>query len=197
MNNEAVEKLLKIGEQFDSSIQATALEIIAHPKFALWSGSAHSKIHHYGKGKLAQHTLEVVELSLQSNDYFSKLNKGVPSDQLYLAALFHDIGKLDDYDYYRKGEIIKINNDLKGPGSFITVANDYEVWKSTEHKKKIYHISKSGIVWSKAFDKHLKGVAVNEIHDDVLHAILSHHGRPEWKSPVTPPRSYGLDSTSF
>ena len=186
MKNEAVEQLLKISEQFSIDSQAASLEVLANPKFALWSGSAHSKVHHYGKGKLAQHTLEVVELCLQSNEYFIKLGKGVNKEELFLAALFHEIGKLDDYDYYRKGEIIKTNSDLKGPGAFITVVNDYEVWRSTDHKKKIYHISKSGIVWSKVFDKHLKGVVPSEMHDNVLHAILSHHGRLEWKSPVTP-----------
>lgn len=181
MKNEAVEQLLKISEQFSIDSQAASLEVLANPKFALWSGSAHSKVHHYGKGKLAQHTLEVVELCLQSNDYFIKLGKGVNKEELFLAALFHDIGKLDDYDYYRKGEIVKVDAN-----QFTTVQEDYVYWKSTEHKKKIYHISKSGIVWSKTFDKYLKGVVPSEMHDNVLHAILSHHGRLEWKSPVTP-----------
>ena len=185
MNNTALEQLIKISEQFDINIQAAALEVLGNPKFPLWSGSAHSKVHHYGKGKLAQHTLEVVELCLQNNEYFLKLDKAVPKDQLFLAALFHDIGKLDDYDYYRKGEIIK-TSEIKGPAGFITVGNDYEVWKSTEHKKKIYHISKSAIIWSKTFDTHLKGIVDKDFHDNVLHAILSHHGRLEWKSPVTP-----------
>ena len=89
---------------------------------------------------------------------------------LFLAALFHDAGK--QYDYYRI-------TTPKHPFAKEKIVQ----WKNTEHKRKIHHISRSGILWSKAADKY--GVS-EEDHDQVLHCILSHHGRRDCGSPVSP-----------
>lgn len=133
--------------------------VLDNPKFAIWSGSPAEGMHHYGDGGLLQHTTEVVELAMRTNDYFISCGKGVAKQPLFLAALFHDIGKLWDYE--------KING----------------VWGAVEHKEKIYHICRSALVWHDA----VKGIRGYEgIEDEVLHAILAHHGRLEWKSPVVP-----------
>lgn len=136
-----------------------AAVVLENPKFAIWSGSPMRGMHHYGDGGLLQHTTEVVELAMQTNDYFISCGKGVAKQPLFLAALFHDIGKTYDY--------VKVDG----------------VWGPAEHKERIYHICRSALIWHDAV-REVRGY--EGLEDEVLHAILAHHGRLEWKSPVTP-----------
>jgi 3'-5' exoribonuclease len=130
-------------------------------RFPIWSGSSKPYKHHYGKGGLAQHVLEVCELCLQNNEYFCT-DTMVDSKKLFLAALFHDAGKMWDYK-----PIDVFNKD----------------WMAVDHKFLIHHISRSAILWSEASTK---CKWKQEDIDEVLHCILSHHGQKEWGSPVTP-----------
>lgn len=158
--NTAVDKLRNIAKEFSPEVIALAEVVLGNPDFGTWTGSGGEGQHHYGTGQLAQHTLEVVDLCLVTNDYYHSLGKGVPKDLLYLAALFHDLGKLTDYEL-KEG-----------------------VWTSAEDKYKVHHISRSAIAWSKHTDD--LTWLTKEQKDEVLHAILAHHGRREWGSPVEP-----------
>lgn len=177
--NPALQKLITIGNQLGAEVLALADEVLDNDKFEIWSGSGLGFQHHYGKGQLAQHTLEVVEIALANNAYFKTLGKGLDDRLVYLAAVFHDAGKMWDYapqeDY----------NELLDT-DFV----NYDKWGSTDHKRKIYHISRSALIWSKAFDKY-GSFLPPEAHDEVLHAILAHHGQREWGSPVTPKTKLG------
>jgi 3'-5' exoribonuclease len=140
--------------------------ILGDERFPLWSGSAQNYNHHYGKGGLLEHTSEVIELCLQTNDYFIKKGKAVKPHLLFLAGLFHDAGKMYDY--------APVDPEMKD-------------WTGTKHKRNIHHISRSGLIWHDAFAKFGKAVHLaEENEDEVLHAILSHHGLREWGSPVAP-----------
>jgi 3'-5' exoribonuclease len=157
------ERLREIAERLN--VKQWADVILNDPRFPIWSGSSRPELHHYGDGGLSQHVLEVAELCLLTNGYY----KVVDDRPLFLAALFHDAGKMWDYD--------KIPTHKYEEGSL--------QWQGTRHKRLIHHISRSAIVWSAAIAK----VTVEDKSfdpDDVLHAILSHHGRREWGSPVTP-----------
>lgn len=147
-------------------VNSIAEVILSDERFSVWSGSAQSYNHHYGKGGLLEHTAEVVELCLQTNDYFIRKNKNVKPQLLFLAALFHDAGKMYDYE--------PVDAELKD-------------WTGTKHKRNIHHISRSALIWHDAFEKFGKAVHLTEENkDEVLHAILSHHGLREWGSPVAP-----------
>lgn len=136
-----------------------ANEVLDHPKFALWSGSGLPEQHHYGDGGLLQHTFEVIELCITNNNLLRDFNHNLNAKDLFLAALFHDIGKTWDY--------ICINN----------------IWQYAPHKRIIHHISRSAIIWSAVAEKH----GYNPVNtENVLHAILGHHGLREYGSPVTP-----------
>jgi 3'-5' exoribonuclease len=56
-------------------------------------------------------------------------------------------------------------------------------WESTDHKYKIYHITRSNLIWNEMGKKYN---LTQDYIDEVSHAILAHHGRLEWKSPVEP-----------
>ncbi len=142
----------------DLGVLDIANEVIKNEKFRIWSGSPHPDMHHYGNYGLLIHTAEVIHLCLSSIDTLD-LRLKVDTRLMFLAALFHDFGKIEDYEC------------VDG------------VWQSTEHKYKIYHITKSYLLWNQAVAKH--GFDAKEA-DEISHAILAHHGRLEWKSPVTP-----------
>lgn len=148
------------------SVEDIAGVVLDDERFPVWSGSSKETKHHYGDGGLAIHTLEVFELASQAN---SRLGYPVRNTTLFLACLFHDCGKMWDY------ERVEVIVNREGKKEF--------KWQSALHKRRIHHISRSAIVWSKAVDRF---PAYRDIEDDILHAILAHHGQREYGSPVQP-----------
>ena len=135
-----------------------ANQVLKDKRFAYWSGSAKPEHHHYGHGGLCKHTWEVTKLCFVNKNSLDI--DAINEEELFLAALYHDIGKLYDYEYVNEG------------------------WRGTDHKRLIHHISRSAIMWSNMFEK-LPNLN-KDLHDPVLHAILAHHGHREWGSPVAP-----------
>jgi 3'-5' exoribonuclease len=136
--------------------------VLGMPEFSTWSGAARPEHHHYGDGGLARHTYEVIKLCMLNRDALSKME--MDKEELFLAALYHDVGKLYDYEKFEG------------------------VWQGTSHKRMIHHISRSAITWShvwRDFEMTTPGIPVN-YHDPVLHAILAHHGSRQYGSPVAP-----------
>lgn len=147
----------------DLGVLHIAQEVIDDSRFYLWSGSSRKEQHHYGKHGLVRHTAEVIMLCL-ANDVM--LGCGLSKKELFLAALFHDCGKMWDY--------IPAENDG---------VPDYDCWYSTCHKRRIHHISRSAIQWNLVAQKfELPRIFTEEI----THAILAHHGQRTWGSPVAP-----------
>jgi 3'-5' exoribonuclease len=139
-------------------------DVLGNPDFAVWTASSHPNTHHYGDGGLAKHTHEVLGLCLINRGILSSYGgPEIDPKTLVCAAIFHDVGKLTDY---------RRSDDPFGLP-----------WVSATDKYLTYHISRSAIAWAKAVDKHPRH---RSIEDDVLHAILAHHGRREWGSPVEP-----------
>jgi 3'-5' exoribonuclease len=132
--------------------------VLGDPRFRTWAGSSVEGAHHHYDGGLAEHTYEVAMLC-QENARLLHYEHELEMDEVFLSALFHDVGKMWDY--------AKINGN----------------WTGTDHKRNIHHISRSAIEWTKAAEK--CGIG-SEMQDRILHAILAHHGRREWGSPVAP-----------
>ena len=149
----------------DLKVGDIASEVAGDPKFYLWSGSSRKEQHHYGKHGLLAHTAEVIQLCLANN---ALLGDSLDKKELFLAALFHDCGKMWDYAPVQ-------NNGVP----------DYDWWYSTDHKRRIHHISRSAIQWSLAAEKWELSQTLIET-DEVTHAILAHHGQRAWGSPVAP-----------
>lgn len=161
-----IQSLTWTATKHGSEIFKLARHVLDDPRFAIWSGSSSQYTHHYGPGQLAQHTMEVADLCALNNAYYSR---PVRDDLLFLAALFHDAGKMWDY------EPLPPEGERKA----------YQEWQSTDHKSKVYHISRSALIWQAAFTKDGDFLSTAD-SDEVLHAILAHHGQLIWKSPVTP-----------
>lgn len=138
------------------------------PQFETWSGAGKPIHHHYGDGGLARHTKEVIDLMFSSDD---TLHLNLRPDLIFLAGLFHDIGKVWDYEKADRN-LIYYDEGIKSGD-----------WVKTKHARNIHHISRSALVWSQAVNH--TGHFQKE-HDEILHAILAHHGQREWGSPVMP-----------
>jgi len=156
--NEYIEKLTVNAKKLD--VYDVSKDILKDPKFSVWSGSSKVFQHHYGKGGLIRHTSEVVDLCFRVKDYY---DYAIDPKELFLAALFHDVGKMYDYE---------------------PVNDNFNEWESTPHKRMIHHISRSGIIWSENAKK--DDIIHKDYHDKVLHAILSHHMERAFGSPVAP-----------
>ena len=119
------------------------------------SHSAAKSVHHSFVGGLIEHTLSVVRLC----EYFASTYPIINRDLLITAALFHDIGKMDELssfpenDYTDDGQLLghifiganKVNNYIKAQGKF-----------------------------------------PSKLANELLHCILSHHGELEYGSPKKP-----------
>jgi 3'-5' exoribonuclease len=170
--NENIVALKKISTKFN--LVDISDFVLNNEKFAIWTASACKGNHHYGRGGLVKHTLEVVDLCLLNRMYLNTLypnNEELASDKVFLAALYHDFGKI--YDYKPVKEVQDYNEGF---------TDNYDDWQVTKHKKKIHHITRSGMLWVEARSK----FNYSDNDDDILHAILAHHGMKEWGSPVNP-----------
>jgi 3'-5' exoribonuclease len=127
-------------------------------KMYMHSPSAISHHHNYVGGNL-EHTVGVVRLCKNITEMYPKINK----DLLLCGALLHDIGKLKEYTYAAA-------IDISDEGNFIGHIVIGEQWI----REKIQGLKTSGKEFSK------------ELENQVVHLILSHHGKYEWGSPKIP-----------
>lgn len=167
VDNEELAILKEEASILGKEVVVVANFLLEDPRFPLWSGSSLKSQHHYGKGGLLWHTYETVMLCFNNAKFFPEHE--IDPKELFLSALFHDAGKLYDYE------------PCKRRNTFI---NPYEEWVSTNHKRYIHHISRSALMWSEASRRN--NLIFTEYHDKVLHAILAHHTSREAGSPVAP-----------
>ena len=134
------------------------------PIFSLQSGCSHEKGHHYGFNGLITHTWEVISLCSNTADFY-KWDTSKPIDyvELFLSALFHDVGKCRDYEF---------------------PSDDSPTFTSSAHKRTIHHISRSAIEWEKFAEQ--ETLFDTKFVHRVTHNILSHHGQRQFGSPVAP-----------
>lgn len=123
---------------------------------------AAKSVHHAYAGGLLEHMHSVAGICLKFADHYPDLDR----QTLFVAGLFHDIGKLEE---------------LSGG-----IANDY-----TNEGRLLGHIVQ-GIILLRPFLEKAKVDPVLALH--LEHLILSHHGEPEFGAPKTPmtPEAFAL-----
>jgi len=138
-------------------------KVFKDPRFfeAPASKSSSRHAHQSYDGGLLQHTAEVVSIVVKLCE-----NKTVPldADVAITAAIWHDVGKIFDYECV-----------------------DTNTYNPTKHYGYVRHLSRS---YGEFFSA-CKSLNRDENLDDatvlkISHAILGHHGRQEWGSPVEP-----------
>lgn len=117
--------------------------------------SAAKSVHHGFVGGLLEHTLSVTRVSAFFADTYKILNR----DLLLCAAMFHDIGKLDELSTFPE--------------------NDY-----TDEGQLLGHIMIGAMQVAERI-KTIPGFPVL-LSNELQHCILSHHGELEYGSPKKP-----------
>lgn len=117
--------------------------------------SAAKTMHHAFIGGLLEHSLSVAEICDFMAGHYPLLNR----DLLITAAIFHDIGKLDEISGFPE--------------------NDY-----TDEGQLLGHIVMGAIM----LDAKIKTISgfPKKLADELKHCILSHHGELEYGSPKKP-----------
>src|SRR5690606_21800038 len=121
--NESILELTNMARDFE--VYELCKGLLEDHRFSEWPASAISGKHHYFAGGLAKHTLEVAELCLSVCEFSSKVGKAVNRRMAFLAALFHDSGKMWDYE-----------GEMNWDGGNWNMA-----FYGAKHKRRIHHIS--------------------------------------------------------
>ena len=172
--NEDVFELIAGSQRLGPDVAEVSKVVLENPKFPTWWGGLRGQ-HHDFDGGLAKHTREVTELCFNSVKTLG-LNK-IDKKELFLSALFHDCGKMFDYEKNHNTSVQYFDldgNPLEPEPDFI----------AAKHKRIIHHISRSALIWSHAVVQYPE--FSDKYHDVVLHNILSHHGQRSFGSPVAP-----------
>ncbi len=117
--------------------------------------SAAKSVHHSFVGGLLEHTLSVVKLC----DYYTSSYPILNRDLLITAALFHDIGKMEELSTFPE--------------------NDY-----TDDGQLLGHI----FIGANTMRSHIRtmGKFPSKLANELIHCILAHHGELEYGSPKKP-----------
>ncbi|MDD5650626.1 MAG: HD domain-containing protein [Candidatus Nanoarchaeia archaeon] len=124
-------------------------------KFKLWPGGK-GTVHHAYQHGLLEHTLSVINFAKQLY-ILSSLDQGIDLNKILIGALFHDVGKIDAYNY----------TQLK------TTMTD--IGRLHEHTVLSYFKFRS-----------IVGETDQSLVEDVGHIILSHHGKREQSAVIVP-----------
>lgn len=131
----------------------------------LWTGSLKDALVHYPAGMyvhhgyvsgLLEHYFEMIVLSETMCNLFPEMNP----DILLAGILFHDIGKLEEYAYQGASIITTKEGQLIGHITQGTLLLE-------EYCRKIDNFS-------------------DDIKNQIMHIVLSHHGELQYGSPVLP-----------
>lgn len=158
LNNEVEESVGRICQKY----------VLDDITFQTWPASPNK--HHTYEGGLFDHTLEVVQAALGIINLNFACGKTLNKDAIVAACVFHDYGKIFDYD--------KIVVPLAGPTEMGSIKT---LWVKNEHYQKVHHIVKS-------YSYFLDATADTNHHwvEEAAHCILAHHGKLEYGSPVVP-----------
>ena len=141
-------------------------------KFDFMTAPAACRRHQAYEGGLVDHTLEVLEIALATASALP-LKGLINRDVLIVAALWHDFGKIWDYE----------PNEAKHPPTGMVPDLKAPDFVYTRHRWTIRHLVRS----YHCFCTRAEEVGLDkDLTEEIAHAILGHHGRAEWGSPVEP-----------
>ena len=163
VSNKDVETMYREIKEFVASIKESNLKTLAEDFFLedaefiknFKSHSAAKVVHHSFMGGLLEHTLSVVKLC----DYYATNYPVLNRDMLITAALFHDVGKMQELSNFPE--------------------NDY-----TDDGQLLGHI----FIGASMVSNHTRKMSKFPVKltNELVHCILAHHGELEYGSPKKP-----------
>lgn len=147
-------------------LKKTCLYLLEDERFFVSPAAA--KKHQAWTGGLAEHTRQVMDIALAMAS--AECLRGIVStDIIIVGVLWHDYGKIWDYK--------KNTKQVEADGT------NAPEWVYDRHRWTTRHLSRSYAVFYKTA---LECGCTEDQIEEVGHCILSHHGRTEYGSPVTP-----------
>lgn len=154
----AVIQLLQANALFvDEPLRTLNMTVLLDTRFAEAPGGL--KRHHNYRGGLAIHTAEVLNNAIA-------LASEIDLEELVTAVIWHDYMKIREY---------ALELSLEG-------FDKPEKVVSLPYRERICHLPGSAM----EFHRLAYGKIPEEQLERIEHLLLSHHGRKEWRSPVTP-----------
>ncbi|GAB2533565.1 hypothetical protein GCM10026983_01750 [Gracilibacillus alcaliphilus] len=164
---QAIMKLIhKVETQYKQEIWDTLKEDNSYPAY-VWKDSI-DHLYHMLQG--------MAEYKLDSINYGA----------LMTSILYHDIGKLAEYDY--AGKSFDIFHFLFPTATFTEGKHKQAGIAMDPLGVSIGHIPYGVLVLSKVIDNYQIAVSMEDIHL-IAHCILCHHGLPEWGSAIRKPQN--------
>jgi len=157
----------------NGALAAFCAPVLDDERFNSWPAAV-SK-HHAYRGGLKQHTYEVLRFALDSAASMPNVDRSV----IAVSAVWHDVGKFEDYDvkFVEDGEFItniayKPFAEQIGhlPHSYALFCQHYDDWVTSVRLRGCSGLGPYNTGWA----------------DKVKHCIIAHHGRKEWGSPREP-----------
>lgn len=126
------EQLLKLG--LSAQGRAFAVKVLNDPEIGgrFWREGAASYFHDCKIGGLANHSLKMLRILIALLENLPALRAS--TDLLYLGILFHDIGKIYEYDNLAAGEFWFANHRVRG----IELLSHYEEEIETLYDERFY-----------------------------------------------------------
>ena len=151
----SIDRLKQLGEQVAPGWMSLCNNFVLDvPAFAQApASSSHHPGPHQEPGGLALHTLEVAEFADEMARYDFVLRQ-----RAYVAAVFHDYGKIFEYAF------------VDGKAT------------NLPFRHRVGHV----VYGWHHFNRAATLGASDEEYEEIGHALLAHHGRREWGSPVEP-----------
>lgn len=175
---DALTFLNRVVENLIPELALCVRAVLKDERFVLWPGSIDK--HHNYTGGLLVHTSEVVEigLSMAAASCLKDVNRQI----LAVAAIWHDYGKIFDYGLGNKDRYVQIRNAYRNGQGWL-MENAGMVWSKVPHRYLVRHPTRSYAEWMEMSNAQKVDPETQEV---IGHAILAHHGRIEWNSPIEP-----------
>lgn len=131
--------------------------------------------HHNFTGGLAVHTWSLTSLAIKIANHYLEIGIPLSRDVIIAGCLLQDIGKIECYEPTNEHQFVRL------PNNYVIV--DFK-FKKTKSDTEIHHIPISYSIARRWAEK----LSYNDDKDvkAAMHIIISHHGRYEWHSNVTP-----------
>lgn len=158
----------------DQKLQKVIEVLVSENEKAFYESPAACGIHHAYKGGLADHLCNTARTALTlfkrydkrlQETHACKVNK----DLVIAGAFLHDIGKVQCYKPIEVSPTEKIEGE--------------RLFQSTDESVLFHHIPIGFHMIASVIEKHCPDVSWK---NDLLHIIISHHGKIEWSSPQPP-----------
>lgn len=150
-----------VSNMSDEFVKKVAEKLLEHPDYKI--APAAKRVHNAWLGGLIEHAYALTRIAFPIVEHYRMYFPKISQDKVVFGCLFHDWGKV--YEYNSKIQTYPFSTEGELNPHLTRASNE------------IYLIAES-----------LKNEPFYDpkTRDELIHIVLSHHGKKEWGSPVEP-----------